>query len=97
MYKKQAKRILDKMKADEVDNPIPMTGDLVELQWHSSTTFLPESVIRGKTVKGVVTDIRFGPLHDGSRMRYEVLVDGAVHSFSSEFWDIKIVNKTKND
>jgi len=30
-------------------------------------------------------------------MRYEILVDGAVHSFSSEFWDIKIVNKTKND
>jgi len=97
MYKKQAKRILDKMKADEVDNPIPMTGDLVELQWHSSTTFLPESVIRGKTVKGVVTDIRFGKLHERPAIRYEVLVNGEIHTFSSEFWDIKIVNKTKND
>jgi hypothetical protein len=76
------------MKADEVDNPIPMSGDLVELQW---------SLIREKTVKGVVTDIRFGKLHERSAIHYEVLVDGAVHSFSSEFWDVKIVNKTKDD
>jgi len=80
------------MKADEDDSPMPMPGDLVELQWHSSTTFLPESMIKGKTVKGVVTDICFGNLHERPAVRYEVLVKGEIHTFSSEFWHATIVN-----